>query len=437
MVTFPMLYAVKSSFFLIFTTLTLGLKPVLDFFWNYKIPLGNFSLSFQGIIGLIWIAFAISLSVISIRNRTHQLYLIFFSLCTTNLVRHTGTSDFTLKYCSSISGLVIIPLLFEVLRSQHRYMKQLRWFTNVSLSLIGASLLLQLSGVIPWHTFDDLVIGIDPINCATTLKKTGRLTGFYYHPLDLLRTTIWFFLGLAERSFLAPTNITYFAIAAFSFFATRTVHRTSLILCVLLVVLLSIRHKNFGRGSKIIVIFLLSFAASLSFFSFTSGYNYWSLFGRSKFIFANAQECKGLSDLIQETIRSTPEKNTEWKVGRSRSHYWKTHARWIKDTFTPMEWLIGTSHDFPKNEEPEPHNQLIDSLERFGILGTVLIIAMILITFRQIPAPTYWKGAILFILGFYGMITEVLVMPTFMWWALLFAFYGDPNLEKSATSKSR
>lgn len=416
-----------------------GIKPVIDCAWSVRVGWGGFKTSLQGFIGIGFLALSTGLALIAFKDgglwkgfsaferRRLQimaaLFLMTLGVIAFSTIRFKPGIEFALKYASGAAGLFTVSWCLFYIRNDAKRLFWLSAFVLVSFAVLCGAMLLQVFGLIQWQVFD--LVPWMPPNGFASWAQVPRLTGFYYHPLDVFRTGIWGFLFLLFFIFRAKKSKLFrfvLLMIAFQVLALWTTHRASFLVMILATVLAVFFFKAPKRGtlalSAIAVGWLIGVISYVSYNDIQVS----SLFSKLHFVDSRFVEQrrdtlpKSESPKITESLKPW----AEIGVARGRSYIWYDHIQWIAD-FSADEMIWGTRKAFPKGKEAEPHSQVLDLIERFGFVGLFLFIALYGYSFVSLPVTWYWKGFALAMLGWYGLITESLVMPTFTWWAMLFA----------------
>jgi hypothetical protein len=386
-----------------------GLKPLIDCTWNLK--MGPFNL--QSLVGLLMVAAA---TVEGLRqHKGHWRAFLVVALAIPALtILNGGSMIFTLKYLASYAGFFLVPVL--ILRARREQLKYLRWAVAISLVVVVASLFLQMAGLIPWQSFDQFghdfygKPGLTPSN-----NIVGRLTGFYYHPLDLARFLAWVFMAV-----VAECLVYYPAVAGFIFLQyvfLRTTHRTTMIYAVLTTALICFMQsptnkKRVMSFTALLAVTVLSWWAGITMTKTHTPVGMEDLFNANHFVDARA--------LTSPPGTFEDNHGVQLNMGRGRYRIWVTHGQWVSSTFSAREWLLGSGRTPMNVVDEEPHQQLLDFLERYGLIGTALLVWAFWVGFAAIPAALSLKVAAAVTLVWYGLVTECLVMPTFTWCAALY-----------------
>jgi len=425
-----------------------ALKPAIDFAWKVRVGTLGFSTSIQGVLGIVVFFVSVLLASLQLFKRGQSdrkfrnlaaLFLGTSAYLVTGILRKTTNTEFALKYVASLAGLIFIPWSFHVLKgNDSSTSKKLRWLIAATVSLVILSLFLQLLGILPWQTFDMLPVKFFGENFGSLLK-VGRLTGFYYHPLDLVRSLVWVFnamMLLYITGIRSGKTSLLMLMAAYQFLLVRTTHRSSMILSVSTMAFLFLYSRRWRPIVAIFAVTLVGWLSSALVFKAIDGVDFFTVFSPAPLIMSRpdipetvktsaASPHQGLGLNLAPPVNIDEAKlasaETPVLLLRGRTAFWRSHFAWL-GSFSAREWLLGTSRHFPANKEAEPHNQAIDSIERFGLIGLLLICGIYLYAFMIMPVPSTWKLVALGTLFCYGMMTEVIVMPTFTWWAVLFVY---------------
>lgn len=401
------------------------LKPVIDFSAPFRLAS---SLNFQGVVALFVLMLALGITFFRLsKNRFARgssepivyavdiCFALFSVLAAINILWAGFSKTLILKYWASLSGVVIIPWAIEVV---YRKKPRLNW----PIALIFFSIMLVISGlmfqrfVTTLHRRLDFFAGVGNI---------VRLTGFYDHPFETFRALIWpmAILGVnfisGSRKKMIICGVALFTLQAI---LLKTTHRTSLMLSILLPIIVGFIYGRAKRGMMLTGIIALAWLS-------------WNIVPNSVitpdriFSTQNFKDVEKMEVLIEKGQVTPGDEQSilkpflkEQSFGRGRSRLWARHIQWISD-YTWYEMLLGGKKPMtvdPRILYPEPHNQLIDAFETFGLLGVILIFGIFLFGIIRVPADPMLKFSILFCVAWYSVPAEPLAAPTFLWWGMLF-----------------
>jgi hypothetical protein len=404
-----------------------ALKPFLDLGWDLKFFILEKSLSIPALFNLLFL----SLSVVflfqvyfqanfqkrpKIKKSILTLYFVCCFFIFKNVFGNLSILEFSIKYLSSITGLLVLPYAWKL---QSNFSKRTVFLAAIfSFSIVLTGMLLQVLGIIDGKTVDLFTKGdvFSTTNLATQ-EAVYRITGFYYHPLDVIRTLIWGIVLLLLNTITVPLaflwTILFLAIAL-------TTHRSSIFLVSFLQLFVPILQKNI---KKLFTFLALSTLATVLLLVLP-----WK---HTKLGFSVLFDPLHFKDSRPVTVH-TPNFSSASKISsfkeekkviyfRGRSEIWVSHINWIL-SFSPKEVLFGTNHKPPLELfDSEPHQQFLDWIERYGIFGCISFFTFIVFQILSIQKTQRLASFLtLFILFFYSFLTETFVMPTFVWWSTLF-----------------
>ncbi|HRK03203.1 MAG TPA: O-antigen ligase family protein, partial [Oligoflexia bacterium] len=385
----------------------------------------------------------------------HFLFLLILFLVGMACYRSTTSLEFAFKYLSSFSGLIFIPWAFEQLtkvsRPERSNFELFKWLTLLSITAVILGVLLQAAGLVPWRSYDLIPPSyFGHAFAEEPLKKVWRLTGFYYHPLDLIRVLVWPYFFLVLLASRLPENrrtVPILLFAGMHLIFIGNTHRMTLFFLLTSTVFLfwylgSAKFSAYG-----LLIVLVSWLIGILLFSAVHRTNFSHIFAPSQFINVPKLALKFNYRLKSITtdppvlnapiVPAIPLEKQQIITLRGRGYFWKNHFNRTLE-FSAAEWLFGTSKAFigsPNSpdgvwNDSQPHSQVLDALARFGVIGLLLILAFYIYVFGfQFKLGPIAGSLALGTLAWYGIFTEVLIMPTFSWWALLFVwFVSKPNL---------
>ncbi len=395
-------------------------KPVLDFFWQSKFSLFGRSISPQGLLGIAFFLLSFFIANFDFRNEKNFRQVAAFRFCyafsmlliLSRLCFKIGDAEMTLRYGASMAALIIIPWSVRSVAGDTKKISSIGALLVFSLVSVIATIILQLLGFLPWQSFDNFFL----MQKLVEITKVGRLSGAYFHPLDLVRVLIWPYLLICNLM-LVQNQKKLNTIMLFSLFTLwnlvlfLTTHRLSIFLAVTIISLLCWQKKTLRICLQAYLLICLS----------------WLIGGAMIAERAKAPIEKVIS---VANLTSNPSDGSDASLSiskfatnasRGRLHFWQQHFDWIS-SFSVLELASGTRRDFPKDadHEAQAHNQLLDLLERFGILGVLSFVAAIILGIWKMQVPPPWKISTLACLGIYSLITEPLFAPTFLWWAVLY-----------------
>lgn len=384
------------------------IKPITDFFWNQKHDFLGYPVNPQTCLSLV--VLALSLTVFLRRKRAlfpqvTWLFLFVLLLGVADLAFRTQQASFTLKY---LSGLAIFPLCLACGYPSQTSQRQNVFLKPLALAVIAALLIaaiLQIAHVLPFYVYEDVHHTIP------------RLSGPYYHPLDFVRVSIWYQLAITLAIFSCTRKrdaVLWWAILfVIDFVLYKTTHRSTFVLTVVATLFLGWRLRQIKTAAMLIAMLLFSFAASSRFFNVGLAPSFDKVFLANNFI-----DVQGRTQPDPQALRQQKPSTLTISVARARSKYWSEHVKWISG-FSLSEHILGTSRQYPEGQEAEPHNQIIDFHERYGLLGLTLIASFLFAAIRALkPDPTILQAGLI-VMIVYAMITEILVMPTFVWFLCL------------------
>ena len=425
-VTNPMPRAVQ-FWIALCSLLLVSFKPIIDFFWETKLKLGHLAVNLQGFAALILLGLTILLlimhrtSLISKKIPTWAQFLfwVLSVLAIYHILVVPRSLEWTLKYWTAASGLLFIPWASSVLLERASYdPKPYYWISKsigISLSLVFIGMLLQLFGLKDWATLDTF----------QNLGNVGRLTSFYYHPLDLVRVLIWV-AALLTILLLAPSKnqtrsqaiLLWSSFFFLNFLLLRTTHRTTLIFCLFLPLILGLLNKKIPKGILMTFVVILSWNV-WGFLPSGRGFSV-GIFELNHFIDFGTTAPDSSQIGSPSTGVAPIKKEFEFEFGRGRSKIWHEHWEWMK-TFTPLEWALGAREEWPRDSQfLQTHNQVIDLVETFGLVGLFVLGSLLTLTLISSSASLSFKVPIALVYFFYAMISQPLVSPTFVWWSLVF-----------------
>lgn len=396
------------SIFLVFVII----KPIVDFTWNIKNLSQAFSfLNFQSVAALIMFLMSFLLlfaknskNITYIRLYVYSCFYFFFSALV-----HNYDLKFLFRYLTGVSALPILLILIENKYKIKPYHKTLFYLVLLSIIL---SMVFQISGIAPYYSYDDLLVG-------HRFEQIERLTGFYFHPLDLMRTLSWIILILTY-SLIDKYNIgAVILMILIQAFVFKTTHRSTLVLFLLLLPFLSLMVRNLKLMIFFVLVTILSWSISAKINTTKFHYSVLDILAPSFFIKIKADGKVVENENVNKTILDTKVTNKNVSIAisnfRGRGDIWSNHIAFIK-SFSFKEYLLGTNRKVPFNIEPEPHNQFIDWVERYGLIGTLLFMSLIITFIVKVPTMLIWKISAIMVVMLYSNITEIFVMPTFVWW---------------------
>ena len=400
-------------FFLILT------RPITDMFWQFRVGVGSLATSPQGWLGLLFILLALPVAMQQVsRGRGAQrivaaLFLVFFTLVAMGFAIHGGQMDFILKYVSSLSAFVVVPWAFAHPRPWRHGLA-----AAVVVAVVGSAFL-QLFGVLPYHVFDNIHV-YDP-SSHNNIMQVGRLSGAYYHPLDLMRVLIWVWFALLLGLVRGPVRAAI--LAAVPAAALFTTHRVTMIVILLSAAVASMSRPR-SRGLMALILCVAIWAFSGVGYKAVTGKPILSTMIPSEFLTStNEDPVPAQGEFVAKpSVRLQLVESNNVRFANGRGTFWAAHWGWLR-TFAPLELAFGTGRRPIPLREWEPHNQAIDAMERFGILGILILAAFFLAAIRSAPASLLAKVLAVVALALYGAMTEILVMPTFslmaaafLWW---------------------
>lgn len=396
-------------------------KPVTDMFWQWRIGMGSAATSAQGLLGLAFVALAVPLAVKGVRGgkgperAVSVLFLVFSAMVVMALTMRGGQKDFLLKYLASLSAFVVVPWAFSRPRS---------WrfpVMAVVAAAMAVTVALQLGGVLPHHVFDN--IHIYDATSPNHVMQVGRLSGAYYHPLDLMRVLIWGWLAFVGGAGigLAP----WVGAAALSAVALLTTHRATLVLMLCSCLAAAVLSRSRKRALAAIALLPATWALTGLVFHATTGKPILATMIPGEFYLAGSTP---IAPIEEGAFVGAPKLQTDLvadnniRFANGRGTFWVAHWRWVR-AFAPSELTFGSGRLPIPLRELEPHSQLIDAFERFGIVGVLLLAVFLIAVLWAAPAAPLAKILCFMTIAFYGAMTEILVMPTFslmaaafLWW---------------------
>lgn len=425
------------------------LKPLVDFLWDSKISLGAHLASPTMIPNLF-----ITLMALSVALRKKDAQSRVFALVTCCFVASIFWNPinliFSLRYWASFSGVyLILQMNFQRLTSveKSRYLNLAACVAGI----VVLSTLFQIFGLVPYLTKDWLISNIKHIqgdwtNVDFDRTVVSRVSGLYYHPLDLVRVLIWpylfmvTFLGIDSHSVKLNFNRTL--IYAVLFFAMNlivylTTHRTTLLLFLFLPSLMLLFLRNFSAKIKFALTTLLpifiAWAVGTTFLVNRYNVSPYSAFLPGSLIgLGLSKQGSGQTNLdsVKGGLLLSIHANGR---GIPNDGFWPVHLKYISSL--PLEEkLLGTQTPFPPGREAQPHNLFLDLLERYGILGCCFLL-LVLCSWAIKMLLSLWKSetrfgpfnvvAVSVIFIVYNFITEAFNMPTFAWWMFLYIGFAS------------
>lgn len=459
----------SESVFITGILILVGLKPVIDSTWAYHFEFFNHLLNFQSITALSLISVAILVALFKLfyfvklesRNAAGIFLGIAFFLLINGLTKWFQIGHI-LKYVSSYSCLYLFFEFMTAYRAQISLRNQAIKFFFIacifSILFVFSAGLLQMLGFLPWQYLDYDLGG-----------TFGRLTAFYRHPLDYLRVIIWVYVVFVYIFISLKHRIPILLLILFmflNFIILRTTHRTTLLLCLLLPFAFSILQLSRERIKKAILCVLITVAGWLLWNTLPDAwipYNlgvstridfnpsfFSSVYNRNTIHFDDNEIGKLVARkvTIQDILRSRVfyddsirKKQLEWQrkrrmgenlsdhqfeiddplipveMGRGRSVIWMRHLNLFR-TLSISAYLFGAPNSFLNDPRiiSGSHNQILDLLEYFGVVGILINIIVLLLFLAYLPICTPIKVIIFLTLFWYSITSEPLASPTMIWW---------------------
>ena len=407
--------------------LLIGLKPVVDIYWDYKWHLLGYALNVQGLlavtIGLIGsVAAAIVVTnptVGSNRARSRRtaafLLLLFTALTLFRILKVPGDTEILVKYWAGASGAYFAYLLAVYGSPSER-----RW-------LIGA---LVASFAIAWFGAFLQIFGIIGGKHLDFHPSTGafyNITGFYFHPIDQARVVVWSLIALCGYLISAKGRairawLSLFVLQAVFF---RLSHRMSLLVSLMVPVGLGLLFRQYRRGAIVFGCILLAWGTWDALGIGPSRFG--SQFGKYNF-------------LARAPFDETDEERMK-RALRGRGEIWIDHYNWISKEFTATQYLFGKNLNAKQVEAkgicPEPHNGFADIFENFGIVGLLVLFGFFGYLSRAGTAPWPWKIVCMGIPLGLSITSQPIMMPTMVWMFAIFINYPtrDGSFERSLLSE--
>lgn len=397
--------------------LIVAFKPLIDFLWLIRISVLKTSINLQGLVaGLIIVCAIAFLSRDFLRGEKKFPQLSFFAtlLIGAFAILRGSSKDFVLKYLASASGVFLLPIAWAQLQNLRSLRRWILVITVISIGMVLISCLFQLMDWFPYLTYDTQSIEVAGFG---TLFSFGRLSGFYSHPLDLVRVLIWPFLFLLIHFFQSHWMGSALPLLALEFLFYKTSHRITLVCSLIATALMGIYSGKWVRAGVLILSVFAVWSLAADFFSKKEG--------------ISQKEIVSLNSAVGWDYTLSQKENPKKQAApvfhlRGRSIWWKEHTQWISQ-FNLREISFGTIRPYPSDREAEPHQQFLDWIERFGIIGCLIFAIQGFGGILTLPTTGASRLLILSVLGIFSMMTEAWVMPTFIWWACGFALINRPS----------
>lgn len=407
-----------------------ALKPITDLFWNVRVNVGGQSLNLNLAMSALSIGCGLACAIRQglRRDRNGLVCLIALMVVIFGLFSKNDLSKpETLKYASSIAGLYLVSL---GVKSAHKFVGSAILF---SITITVLSCVAQLFRFLPFHSYDRL----PRFEGSRALwYDVGRLSGAFYHPLDLMRVLIWPFwfavLSFINRNGKYSQKVALILISVFQFLVYRTTHRASMVISLAGVILLGGVQRKLKSTITILFVVATTWVASALVLSREYEMPLRSAFVVGHFLGVGFNPNYDPDIQTDETRFKITENKLALNQGlnfvvraQGRQVYWRQHAQWL-GRFSVREWMFGARQNIPKDIEAEPHNQVIDFIERFGLVGTIILLACFSWLLYSVPSTTLARVIVFGTAIIYGTFTEILVMPTFVWWAAFACYYLGP-----------
>jgi hypothetical protein len=244
---------------------------------------------------------------------------------------------------------------------------------------------------------------------------------------------------------LSIKKLILFAIFQIQFLLTT--HRTSIILSYLILAFFILCYREKIKTSfSIVATALLTILTVFSLNSLHSDVPFWRIFGLEQFsdalrtesIIANRNHNRS-NNSSDDKAQSEVNHNHFSPIGhaRGRTGFWANHSRWIaSQPFKNL--LLGSSYPMPEvYGEKQPHNQILDLIERIGLVGLVVFVLFFVLALKS--TITAFSPLTLSLLGsflVYSLITETFVSPSFPWFFFLSLILAN-HLEREHTPSPR
>lgn len=432
--------------------LVILLKPVVDFFWDSKFLILGREVSPTVLPNFLVTGMVMALAARK-RDRDAALFLFLSLIFLASIPWNPLNLVFSLRYWASMAGIYFLYQLDLQSFSDDEKKQVFNLFYKVCIVVV-ASTLLQLLGLVPFLTQDRLISKIMSVtndwkDMRLETRTIYRLSGLYYHPLDLVRVLVWPYIlcvTLFCRHFLKPAinantkPIYLFSIFALNLIVYLTTHRTTVLLFLFFPMVAAFfvtgRRFKFRFLFQVTVPILFAWALGTVYLVKTYEISPYSAFLPGNLLGIGLSEKKpGVTNLdsLKGGLIVTMHANGR---GIPDSGFWPRHLKYFS-SLSPKEKLFGNQSPFPAGAEAEPHNLVLDLLERFGFFGTFFFLSILVLWIYRRIFPL-WVSAqglgklqawlILITFFSYNLITEALNMPTFAWWMLFYTAFVAPKL---------
>jgi hypothetical protein len=422
--------------------LLLASKPIIDLLWASKI---THIYSFFVLLALPFLWFGLRSSVKPKSGNSTIILgivaIVYLSADSLFLINDSESFTLNSKYLLSVVGLFILSHVFyAVLPAQINKMR-LVYALIIATTCSLAACFLQVMGAIPYYVYDKL-----PYFSSTTnhWAEVGRLSGVYYHPLDLVRFLIWPYIAIgivyfSKNVITRWASILLVALFLMQFLFLRTTHRATLVYSILVLFLIAALNRATKRFFVATTVTVLAWVISAQVFSYQTGFPFKTTFVPGHFFGSTIPKDyndgpKVVPNSINRLVESTGlnlDKGAKYILRAQGRHiFWRDHIDYIK-SFSLPELLLGANprRTMPEGMEPQPHNQLLDWVERYGIIGSVFLTFVFCYFYWMIPSTGFVRFLVAMTICYYSIFTEIMIMPTFVWMAG-FALYLLPHAEK-------